>query len=547
MMKTSRWLSLALCLAFVVNVSAQQSANYEVIPLPQHITTVKGDPFVLNASTQIAYPEGNALMKRNAEFLAEYIQKAVKLNLAIVSKAPNENAICLLLNDQITNKEGYQLQVDKKLVKINGASENGVFYGIQTLRKSLPILQQSAAVSLPAVQIADEPRFGYRGIMLDVGRHYFDVDVVKQTIDMLALHNQNVFHWHLTEDQGWRIEIKKYPRLTEVGSIRERTVIGHNTPIYDNTPHSGYFTQEQAREIVKYAQERYITVIPEIDMPGHMVSALASYPELGCTGGPYKVLDKWGIADDVLCIGNDKTFEFIEGVLSEIIEIFPSKYIHIGGDEAPRTRWHDCAKCQERIRVEGIKADGEHSAEDKLQSYFMARVERFLNAHGRQIIGWDEILDGDVAPNATVMSWRGMTGGIKAAKLHHDVIMSPTTNVYLDYYQSENRDREPQAIGGFLPLEKVYELDPTPSDQLTPDEKKHIIGVQANLWTEYIAYPEQLQYMYMPRVAAVSEVQWCDGTHKDYELFKNRLPRLVDWYRVNGWQYARHALPENYK
>ena len=545
-MKKHRWLSLAFTLLLITHVGAQQNANYEVIPLPHQITLMKGDPFVLNSSTQIVFPEGNALLKRNAEFLAEYIQKAIKLTLPIVTKAPKENAICLILNSQIANDEGYQLQVDKKLVKIAGSTENGVFYGIQTLRKSLPTAQQATSVTLPAVNINDAPRFGYRGIHLDVARHFFDIDVVKQTIDMLALHNQNVFHWHLTDDQGWRIEIKKYPLLTEKGSTRQRTVIGHNTPIYDNAAYGGYFTQEQAREVVEYAKERYITVIPEIDMPGHMVAALACYPEMGCTGGPYKVMETWGIADDVLCIGNEKTFEFVEGVLSEIIEIFPSTIIHIGGDEAPRVRWHDCPKCQERIRMEGIKADDKHSAEDKLQSYFMTRVEKFLNDHGRQIIGWDEILDGEVAPNATVMSWRGLEGGIKAAKLHHDVIMVPTSYAYFDYYQSANRDREPQAIGGFVPVEKVYSLNPTPTE-LTPEEQRYIIGVQANLWTEYIAYPEQVQYMYMPRVAALSEVQWCDESHKNYERFKLRLPRLVDWYRLNGWQYARHSLPESYQ
>ena len=294
--------------------------------------------------------------------------------------------------------------------------------------------------------------------MVDVGRHYFPVSYLKQIIDMLALHNINYFHWHLTEDQGWRIEIKKYPKVTEIGAWRDRTVIGRNTEEYDNTQYGGFYTQEQAKEIVKYAGERYITVIPEVDLPGHMLAALAAYPEMGCTGGPYEVCPRWGVFEDVLCIGNEKSMQFLEDVMAEIIDIFPSKYIHIGGDEAPRTRWEKCPKCQARIRTEKLKADKTHTAEDRLQSYCMTRIEKLLNSKGRQIIGWDEILEGDVAPNATVMSWRGSAGGIKAAQLGHDVIMTPNDYCYFDYYQSEDTRHEPFAIGGFVPLEKVYSL-----------------------------------------------------------------------------------------
>ena len=534
-----------LCLAWFGVKAQQPMASYDIIPQPQQVQLKGGSAFELNASTVIAYPDGNDLMRRNAEFLREYIQKHTGLKLGLTTNPPRMNCINLSLDPRMkTGEEGFTLVVDDRGVALMAAAENGIFYGIQTLRKSLPIVQQAQTVNLPAVQITDAPRFGYRGIHLDVARHFFDVDVVKQTIDMLALHNQNTFHWHLTDDQGWRVEIKRYPELTRFGSIRQRTVIGHNTPIYDNTPVGGFYTQEQMREVVEYAKERYITVIPEIDMPGHMLAVLACFPELGCTGGPYHVAEEWGIADDILCAGNEETFTFVENVLSELIEIFPSTYIHIGGDEAPRVRWQACEKCQARIRQLGLKKDEEHSAEDKLQTYFMARVEKFLNAKGRQIIGWEEIMEGDLSPTATVMSWRGAAAGIKAAKMGNDVIMSPASHAYLDYYQSENVSREPQAIGGFLPVEKVYSFDPM--DQLNADQQKHIIGVQANLWTEYIPYQEQLQYMYMPRVAAISEVQWCQPANRSYDKFLKKLPKLVDLYQLLHWKYARHVLPADY-
>ena len=404
----------------------------------------------------------------------------------------------------------------------------------QTLRKSIPVAQ-GVDIALPAVEINDYPRFSYRGAHLDVSRHFFPVDSVKRFIDMLALHNMNRFHWHLTEDQGWRIEIKKYPKLTEIGAWRDRTVIGRNTEEYDNTRYGGFYTQEQAKEIVKYAGERYITVIPEVDLPGHMLAALAAYPEMGCTGGPYEVCPRWGVFEDVLCIGNEKSMQFLEDVMAEIIDIFPSKYIHIGGDEAPRTRWEKCPKCQARIRTEKLKADKNHTAEDRLQSYCMTRIEKLLNSKGRQIIGWDEILEGDVAPNATVMSWRGSAGGIKAAQLGHDVIMTPNDYCYFDYYQSEDTRHEPFAIGGFVPLEKVYSLNPTAS--LTEEQAKHILGTQANLWTEYIPTSEQVEYMVLPRMAALAEVQWTQLEKKDYTNFTTRLAGLIGLYRRDGLNY----------
>ncbi len=540
-------LVLAGLLALAITSCARQDieASYQVVPLPQEVSLNAETPFRLNRNTLIAYPEGNDLLKRNAEFLAEYIGQATGFVLPTQGlaegKEPAKHSIVLGLSADIANKEGYVLDVQADNVFLNGQTPNGVFYGIQTLRKAIPAQTTATDILLPAGVINDEPRFPYRGLHLDVSRHFFPLEFIKEYIDLLALHNMNTFHWHLTDDQGWRIEIKRYPKLTEIGAMRNRTVIGKNSGKYDNTPYGGFYTQEEAREIVEYARERYIDVIPEVDLPGHMLAALAAYPELGCTGGPYEVCPEWGIFEDVLCIGNDKTFEFLEGVMEEIIDIFPSRYIHIGGDECPRTRWQSCPKCQARIKAEGLKADKNHTAEDRLQSYCMTRIEKFLNAHGRQIIGWDEILDGDVAPNATVMSWRGMEGGIKAAQLGHDVIMVPTSYAYLDYYQTDDLTDEPFGIGGYVPVEKVYSLEPVPAT-LTAEQAKHILGAQANLWTEYILTPEHAEYMILPRIAALCEVQWTQPEKKDFQDFAKRLVSLMNLYQRDGLNYAKHIF-----
>ena len=440
------------------------------------------------------------MLKRNAEFLSGYIRQATGYTPPVKGLKDGEtakHAINLGLDADIANKEGYVLTTTSEGIQINGQTENGVFYGCQTLRKSIPAEAQGADILLPAGSIKDEPRFTYRGMHLDVCRHFFPLEFIKEYIDLLALHNMNTFHWHLTDDQGWRIEIKKYPKLTEVGSKRNCTVVGKaRSGKYDNIPYGGFYTQEQAKEIVKYAQERYITVIPEVDLPGHMLAALAAYPDMGCTGGPYKVSPDWGIFEDVLCIGNEQSMQFLEDVMAEITEIFPSKLVHIGGDEAPRTRWPSAPKCQARIKAEGLKTDKQHTAEDRLQSYCMTRIEKFLNSKGRQIIGWDEILEGDVAPNATVMSWRGTSGGIKAAQMGHDVIMTPNLYCYFDYLQTADSKDEPLGIGGYVPVEKVYSLDPTAA--LTEEQAKHILGAQTNLWTEYIATTEHAEYMILP-------------------------------------------------
>lgn len=516
-----------------------ESANYEVIPLPSEITTSEGYPFVLSSSVKIVFPEGNEKMQRNAEFLAEFLTISTGTKPATTSTTSDKNVIILALGLQNPNAEAYELVVNENTITITGASEAAVFYGTQTLRKSVPA--NTKAVAFQPVTIKDEPRFAYRGMMLDVARHFQSADFVKKYIDILALHNINRFHWHLTDDQGWRIEIKAYPKLTVIGSQRKQTVIGRNTGEYDGQSHGGFYTQDEIKDIVKYAADRYITIIPEVDLPGHMLAALTAYPEFGCTGGPYEVAGTWGVFDDVLCPGKDETFTFLEGVLSEVAELFPSKYIHIGGDESPKVRWEECPDCQARIRELKLRDKDGHTAEHYLQSYVTARIEKFLNDKGKSIIGWDEILEGELAPNATVMSWRGMEGGIKAAQMGHDVIMTPTTFCYFDYYQTQNTDDEPLAIGGYVPIEKVYSFEPAP-DILTAEQKAHILGPQANLWTEYIKSSDHVEYMIMPRIAALSEVQWVKSEKKNYEEFLTRLPRLLSLYNKLDYNYATHVF-----
>ena len=532
---------LFVLLALVVSCnSKQETADYRVVPLPNKITSGTGVPFVLTDEVKILYPEGNADMKRNADFLATYIQESTGKVVTVKPGTEGDQAIVLSLGLKADKPEAYQLTVNDRNVTIEAPTAAGVFYGIQTLRKSLPVVKEGEVV-LPQVVIQDAPRFEYRGMMLDVARHFFTLDSLKRYIDILALHNINRFHWHISDDQGWRIEIKKYPELTQIGSKRSETVIGHNTGKYDGIPYGGFYTQEEARELVAYAKDRYITIIPEIDMPGHMQGALATYPDLGCTGGPYEVWKMWGVSEDVLCAGNDKTLEFVKGVLSELIEIFPSEYIHIGGDECPKVSWKNCPKCQAKIRALGLKADKQHTGEERLQSYFISEVEKYLNEHGRQIIGWDEILEGGLAPNATVMAWRGVNEGVKAVKLQHHAIMVPTSYLYFDYYQAKDKEHEPMAIGGYVPIEKVYSFEPVPAS-LSEEEKKFIIGTQANLWTEYIPVFRQVEYMVLPRMDALSEVQWTQPEKKNYQDFLTRMPKMFEIYDIYGYNYARHLF-----
>ncbi|MBR2637659.1 MAG: family 20 glycosylhydrolase [Bacteroidaceae bacterium] len=529
---------LFLCCGLISCSDCCPTANYRVVPLPQEVTETGGGNFVLSIHTPIVYPQGNDVMKRNAEFLAEFVKEKTGIELKTTDK-PCSDAITLSVGE-VENPEAYNLTVNSDGITISG-SEAGVFYGIQTLRKAIPAVA-TTEVCLPAVNINDYPRFSYRGAHFDVSRHFFNKEEVKRFIDMLAMHNINRFHWHLTDDQGWRIEIKKYPKLTTVGAYRSETVIGRNSGEYDGVEYGPYFyTQDDCREIVKYAADRHVTVIPEIDLPGHMQAAIAAYPQFGCTGGPYEVWKMWGVSTHVLCAGNDATLSFINDVLSEVIEIFPSEYIHIGGDECPKDQWKICPKCQARIKKLGLKGDDKHSAEMYLQSFVISHAEKFLNSKGRQIIGWDEILEGGLAPNATVHSWRGVAGGIEAAKQGHNCIMSPNSHLYFDYYQTKYVDDEPLCIGGYVPVEKVYEYEPVDSS-LTAEEAKYIIGVQANLWTEYIPDFQRVEYMELPRMAALCEVQWCKPENKNYEDFKKRLLPLIDLYDIKEYNYAKHLF-----
>ena len=530
-----RYFAAASLAALMVSCGAEHRADYAVIPLPYSVEQGAGEGFALKDGASISYPKDNAAMERNARFLQQFVEEHTGHKLAV---GEGEPVIRLELGLESENREAYTMQVAKEGVVISGASPAGVFYGIQTLRKSLPLVD-GGRVTMPEATIADEPRFGYRGVMLDVSRHFIPADSVKTFIDLLALHNINRLHWHLTDDQGWRIEIKKYPRLTEVGSHRPETVIGHNTGKYDGTPHGGFYTQDEIRDIVAYAAERYITIIPEIDMPGHMLGALAAYPELGCTGGPYSVWTMWGVSDDVLCAGNPAVIPFLKDILTEVMELFPSEYIHLGGDECPKTRWEKCPKCQTKMRLLGLVSDQHHTREQRLQSYLISEIEQFLNAHGRQMIGWDEILEGGLAPNATVMAWRSAAAGTQAARMHHKAIMTPTSHLYFDYYQSDDVDNEPIAIGGYLPVERVYSFEPIDS-RLNAEERKFILGTQANIWTEYMPSFAQVLYMALPRMAALSEVQWCQPEAKNYKEFLKRIPHQLAIYDRYGLNYATH-------
>jgi len=499
-----------------------------IIPQPDELIQKEG-VFILNEDTGIQFDEG---FQVSADFLKVYLKEGCGIELksgkAIVFKKESSLA-----------KEGYHLDISNSQIAIKASSDQGAFYAVQSLRQLLPAELENGSytkkdILVPAVSIRDEPQYGYRGMHLDVGRHLFSVDFIKKYIDALAMLKYNTFHWHLTEDQGWRIEIKKYPKLQEVAAYRKETLIGH----YSDQPHQfdgkrygGYYTQEEIKEVVAYAEERFVTIIPEIEMPGHSQAAIAAYPYLGCTGEPVEVATKWGVFEEVYC-PTEETFTFLEDVLDEVMALFPSKYIHIGGDEAPKTRWKQSEFCQQLMKEKGLKDENE------LQSYFIGRIETYLNSKGRQIIGWDEILEGGLAPNATVMSWRGTSGAVEAAKQQHDVVMTPTSHCYFDYYQSEN-ENEPLAIGGFLPLEKVYEFNPIP-EELTTNEMQYIKGVQGNVWTEYMPTEEQVEYMVFPRILAMSEVAWSASKQKDFENFVSRVEHFHQRLKILDINYANH-------
>jgi len=531
---------LATALLLSLTFSYGQKSRHNIIPNPVNYEAGKGY-FKVTASTMIVISPNSKELSKIADLLNEKLRierNTSNSNSKTTSQRHNTITLKLSASNELGN-EGYKLMVDKKAITITANTGKGVFYGVQTLLQLLPAEIEEADPTggptkwkVPACSIVDYPRFEYRGMHLDVCRHLFPVDFIKKYIDLLATYKINNFHWHLTDDQGWRLEIKKYPLLTEIGSQRSSTPIGRNTRD-DNTAYGGFYTQAEAIEIVDYAAKRYVNIIPEIEMPGHAVAALASYPALSCTGGPFEVLTKWGVSENIFCAGNENVYNFLEDVLSEVMDIFPSRYIHIGGDEAPKTRWEACPLCQQKIRDESLKDAQE------LQSYFIRRIEKFLNQNGRQIIGWDEILEGGLAPGATVMSWRGTEGGITAARMGHDVIMTPGTPCYFDHYQGPPA-AEPLAIGGYNPLISVYNFEPIPPE-LDSIEASHILGSQGNLWTEYIPTSEQLEYMAFPRALALAEVNWSSRENRNWGDFSTRLNHHFDRLRKRNVNFSESS------
>ena len=538
-------LLLTLAAGIVLCSCGSHDPQIAIVPYPNHLETGRGTYRVTDRPVTCDSRTDERTQRAVVGFAARLATVTGGTNPVTVADEVSASGI-RFVTDESLPAEGYELNVDGEGIEVRASQFPGFLYALQSLEQLLPAAvygtepAPDAAWEVPCVKIADAPRFAYRGMHLDVARHFFSVDEVKRYIDVMAIHKLNTLHWHLTDDQGWRIEIKRYPELTAVGSIRKATVVRKEWGTYDGTPYGGFYTQDEIRDVVKYAADRGVTVIPEIDLPGHMLAALTAYPELGCTGGPYEVWGRWGVADDVLCPGREKTFEFLEGVLTEVMELFPSEYIHIGGDECPKVRWEKCPRCQAKIRQLGLKDDGEHTAEHYLQSYVTDRIGKFLAQHGRRIIGWDEILEGRAPSDAVVMSWRGSEGGIAAAKLGHDVIMTPNSHFYFDYYQSLDTDAEPFGIGGYIPMEQVYSYDPA-FPELTPEQQKHILGVQANLWTEYVLSDEHLEYMLLPRLAALSEVQWCLPETKDWNRFIGSF-RMDKIYSQLGYEFAKHIF-----
>ena len=543
MKKTLIILSVLLAAAACAPKNVQ---TINVVPYPNEVEVKSGEFCVAGAG----FKYDTAADERTKALIDAFAQQLSLVTGVESAVSETTGDISFILSADMPH-EAYNLNVTKKGVEVKASSLNGFNYAIQTIKQMLPvdIYGKVAAAdkewTLPCVKINDAPRFGYRGLHMDVSRHFFDVDEVKRYLDIMEVHKLNTLHWHLTDDQGWRLEIKKYPRLTEVGAVRKQTLVGHifSSEVYDGTPYGEgcYFTQDQVREILDYAAGKGITIIPEIDLPGHMLAALAAYPELGCTGGPYDVWGKWGVADDVLCVGKEQTMLFLEDVLAEVCELFPAEYVHIGGDECPKVRWEKCPHCQAKIAELGLKDDDRFQAEHYLQGYVTSRMEKFLAEKGKKLIGWDEILEGELAPNATVMSWRGVAGGLQAVRMGHDAIMTPNTFFYLDYYQSLDKENEPLAIGGYLPVEKCYSYEPFTAD-MTDEEKAHVLGVQANLWTEYIATADHLHYMLLPRLAALAEVQWCQPEIKSWDRFLDSADEFCGIYDIMGYKYGSHLF-----
>lgn len=550
MKKLSFFLFIALVIAGTLSANAQR-AEYDVIPLPKEVKVDSANVFVLKNGMGVSFDASNEEVYRNVLFFRQWIEETTGITLKL---APGDKKAVVRMSldypkakgeveSDLTEqqKEAYMIKVDKKGIAIIARQPIGLFRAAQTLRKSLPIVKNADKVELPYAEIFDEPRFEYRGVLLDCGRHYFTVEFIKKFLDVMALHGSNQFHWHLTEDQGWRFEVKAYPSLAQKGSVRAETVIGPgNSGIYNGTPYGGYYTQEECREVVRYAAERYINVVPEIDLPGHMQSALHVFPHLGCTGGPYPVRTYWGVSREVLCGGNPETLTFLKTVLGELCDVFPSKYIHIGGDECPKHRWQKCPTCQAKIKELGLKNDGKHTPENQLQSYINREVESFMKERGRAIIGWDEILEGGLSGESIIMSWRGTKGGIAAARQGHRVIMSPNVFSYIDHPQLKDLGKQPRTTDSYIvSASKVYSFEPLIPDSLTKEQQRLILGPQVNLWTEHVAYPQHAFYQLLPRLGASSEVQWCNPDRKNFDYFKKRLPRLKKLYDLLGVNYCK--------
>jgi len=520
-----------LIAGMIILSTALKSQKLALIPQPSDLI-IRDGIFEITAETRLEYKLADKDLSRIAGYLNDHLEKYFHLQLNTSSRNKNVIQFKIIESDEL-GKEGYQMQINKNGIKITASAANGIYYGIQTLKQLLPT-DTSLKIAIQHLEIKDVPRFSWRGLHLDVGRHYFPVSCIKEYIDNMAMYKLNTFHWHLTEDQGWRLEIKRYPGLADIASWREETVIGRNTDKYDGIGYGGFYTKDQVREIVNYAADRFITIVPEIEMPGHSSAALTAYPELGCTGGPYQVQKRWGIFEDVFCAGKEESFRFLEGVLDEVFELFPSAYIHVGGDECPKVSWKKCPACQKRIREEGLKN------EDELQSYFIRRIEKYLISNGRKLIGWEEILEGGLAPEATVMAWKSNTpAGSIAAKQHHNVVRCPATHCYLNYYQVKDITNEPPGYPGYLPLEKVYSFEPVPVD-LSKEESRYIIGAQACVWSEYISTTYNLEYTVFPRICAISEVVWSPSEKKDFAGFKERLETEFERLKLYQINFCDH-------
>lgn len=539
-----RILFLFICPLLAVACNKRVVADYNVIPQVQNLSVKDGDVYVFDSSRKLVYDNQDS--RRSLELFAQDLEELVGIRPSVAAGTSEDakDNVYFTLGLQDERKEAYSINVSSDGILVRAVAPEGIYRATRTLLKSVGT-EKTSSVEFPSAEVSDWPRFGYRGLMLDVSRHFSDVEMVKRTIDMLALHQLNIFHWHLTDDQGWRIEIKSHPELTEIGAWRDDTVVGRylggtDYPT-DGKRHGGFYTQEQIREIVAYAKERYIEIIPEIDLPGHTSAVLAAYPQLGCEDKEYKVANRWGVIRDVLCAGNPASLDLFKDIMDEVCELFPGKYIHLGGDECVKERWKACPKCQRKIRELGLKDVGRYSKEDYLQSWFMGEVASFVQSKGKRVIGWDEILEGVPMDDSVIMSWRGTEGGITAARMGHDVVMTPTSDMYFDQSQTLASQLEEIPVGGFINVMKVYSYEPLPAS-LTPEQQKHILGCQANVWCEYMPEERIRQYQMLPRLAALSEVQWTMPERKNYKDFLKRLPKMLSIYDHYGYNYAKHIF-----